>query len=220
MLSLRLTGLALSGLAVATLYGCGSTEKLPPQANTVDAIEIFDAQNNTLLLQIDNETKIEQVIGYINQLDNSWDTPLLGDADEILELRLTQNGQFVGNFQVGEDFFGRAHRLNWIQSVDESLTQEFSAMLGVDLKRIQIISACDEDQIKQLTSTLQSKDLAEIELSSDQVSALYRSSDTWCQSNIDDVSYRLHYNNEPNQPLTVEKLSERSAYYQIKRKES
>lgn len=205
--------LALGFVVASILAACGTTQKLPPQTSSVDTIAIMNGSDNSLLKEIKEPGQIERVVGYINALDNDWGKPFFADPTKLLELKLIQDGKFVGNFLVGEDYFGRAHRLNWVQSADEMVIKQFGYILGIDVEKAQIITPCTMETKQILSALVNNGELVNYSLEERAEDLLAEAKAKWCQMKLNDQYYRLHYTDELLGGEIIERLGEGSTYF-------
>ena len=203
---------SLSLLTVSILCGCATPEMLPAQSSEVTSIRVLNSEDKSLIKAIQDPQRIEQIVNFINTLDNAWQEASFGEPNDLVEVRLLKDGKFVGNFRVGDDFFGRDHRVNWLQSATDDHLSNFSKLLGVDFQLIQAIIPCDYDVKEAVSKKLTGAGLTR-KLNSDMSQSFKKDSTSWCQLTSGDVTYRVHHIKEPNSQVYVEQLGEAVMFF-------
>lgn len=118
------------------LVACAATKQLPPQQSGVTKIVITMSAEDSEAQQkteqtIEDADKIDEIISYVNTRIEGWEEPFMDSLDGQVSLSFYRNNRFVGNFYVGEDFFGRDYGQSWRQDATDEEINAFFELVGI-----------------------------------------------------------------------------------------
>lgn len=83
--------------------------------------------------EIRDQARIDKLQLFINALPPKWSVPWSGPPVGKISISFYEKEKFVGNFDVGPDFFGRNGSDFWSQSASKQQIQEVGIIAGFDL---------------------------------------------------------------------------------------
>jgi len=180
------------------LWGCASGELLPPQTKDVTSISLHNSLTKETIVEIHDGEKVGEIVNFINGLKNDWQEPSFGEPDDVFELKLYKGKLFAGNFAVGEDYFSRDHQLTWVQEAEANEIKAFADLLNLDLRSMQIYTACDDYVADQITIISENNKFAANEINLMDKRLLLSNYPNWCQTELNGQTYRV-YSNDSNE---------------------
>lgn len=195
----------LSLLAV----GCSTLEVLPPQQDDVNRIVVkvkqTDIEDNTI--ELVEPGQISETVAFINARTEGWRAPFSDQLEGVYELAFYRESRFVGNFYVGDDFFGRDYGTPWLRDATQQEIQAFITILNLDINLPEQSVRCAQSQLSSLNKLIMSGSMSDKTISEIAFAEISPSYPNWCDTKVNDVSYRIYQSNVSKQRFLIEILN-------------
>lgn len=193
------------------ISACASKEQLPPQQKNVNLIKVMltdEAAGQTEPMLISTPDEIEQIISFINSRSKGWKQPFSDKIEGDVYLTFFRDERFVGNFYVGDDYFGRDYGSPWVQDASQLDVIKFLKIVGVEIDDVDISGRCSPAQMKTLNQLVMGQKLAANTISNKAFVELKSHYPNWCETVSSRQTFKLYTSDTARNKIIVEQLVE------------
>lgn len=193
------------------VIACAGKEQLPPQQKDVNLIKVMltgegNSQNEPML--ISTPAQIEQIISFINSHSKGWKQPFSDTIEGDVYLTLYRDERFVGNFYVGDDFFGRDYGSPWVQDASQLEVTKFLAIVGIETNNLNISGRCSPAQMKTLNQLVMGQKLVSNTISKKAFVEFKSHYPNWCETQVSQQTYKIYTSDTSRNKIIVEQVKE------------
>jgi hypothetical protein len=196
---------------VMCLVSCASKEQLPPQQKDVTTISVevkaTDEHEGSERI-ISDEEKIAEIISFINARSEGWKEPFSDSLEGDVYLAFYRDARFVGNYYVGNDFFGRDYGSPWVQDATQLEVSKFLTIVGADLTKINVSDRCSAAELSTLNQLIMANRLAKFSLENNAFKELSLHYPNWCETENGGAKYKIYTAGQSRNKLIIEKVED------------
>lgn len=205
------------GILTLVITACASLETLPPQQTDVTQIKVFSQASQSQPVEvIADPDKINQIIAFINDRSAGWKTPFSDKIDGEFTLYFYRDERFVGNFYVGDDYFGRDYGTPWLRNAEPKELTTFINLLDVEADLDAILDTrCSQRTLAAVNRLVTTAKLVANVIKESTFNELKASYPNWCTTTIGNIDYKVYESTVAKNRIIVERMKaqETLGYY-------